>query len=132
MKTCPTCKESKELICFYKNKSKPDGFSVYCKECKAEFQRKYWQANAKKLAEQRRKYRQANPEKIAEGLRKYAQANPEKIAEIQRKYRQANPEKNAEHQRKYRQKQKQEQAANLFFQMAHFASEITKTTPPTP
>jgi uncharacterized protein YcbK (DUF882 family) len=97
MKRCFKCSKSKELICFSKNKSNADGFDYRCKEC---------------CCEQERNYRQANPEKIAEKQRKYRQANAEKLAEIQRKYRQ---------------KQKQEQSANLFFQMAHFASEITKT-----
>jgi hypothetical protein len=83
MKTCTKCKESKELVCFYKNISKSDGFCIHCKSC---------------IAERKRKYNQANAEKIAERGRKYYQVK------------------------------KQEEAANLFFQMAHFASEITKTT----
>ena len=98
MKTCTKCKESKELICFSKNKSKFDGFNSNCKECFAECDRKYRQANAEKIAERERKYHQANAEKIAKYHRKYHQAI------------------------------RQEQSANLFFQMAHFASEITKTT----
>jgi hypothetical protein len=124
MKTCSKCKASKELVCFGKNKSRSDGFTHYCKECFAEKKRKYRQANAEKLAEKNRKYRQANAEKIAERERKYRQAYAEKIAE----YRQANAEKVNEKKRKYRQARKQEESANLFFQMAHFASEITKTT----
>jgi hypothetical protein len=113
MKTCSKCKLVKELICFSKDKSRFDGFSYQCKEC---------------CAERYRKYRQANAEKIAERHCKWKQENPEKFAEFQRKYQQANAEKIAEFQLKYRQKCKQEQSANLFFQMAHFASEITKTT----
>jgi len=128
MKTCTKCKESKELICFSKNKSKFDGFNSNCKECFAECDRKYRQANAEKIAERKRKYRQANAEKIAERERKYRQANAEKIAERERKYHQANAEKIAKYHRKYHQAIRQEQSANLFFQMAHFASEITKTT----
>jgi hypothetical protein len=98
MKTCTKCKESKELVCFFKNKSKSDGFNHQCKEC------------------------------ALKGARKHRQANPEKLAEYQRKYQQANAEKIAERNRKHYESQKQEQSANLFFQMAHFASEITKTT----
>lgn len=113
MKTCSKCKKSKELICFYKNKSRADGFNYECKQCVNELQRKH---------------RQANAEKIAERDRKYRQANAEKVAALNRKYRQANPKKLADFQRKWYQKQKQEQSANLFFQMAHFASEVTKTT----
>lgn len=139
MKRCSICNESKELICFYKNKSKTNGFTSDCKECNAEkrrkykesnpeYQRKYHKENAKKLAEKRREYLKVNAEKIAEYQRKYRQSNAEKFAERDRKYRQSNAEKIAERERKYQQAQKQEQSANLFFQMAHFASEITKTT----
>jgi hypothetical protein len=128
MKTCSKCKLVKELICYSKTKSTPDGFSYQCKECCAERYRKYYQANAEKINERDRKYRQANAEKIAERQRKWKQANPEKVTERDRKYRQSNAEKFAERDRKYRQAIRQEQSANLFFQMAHFASEITKTT----
>jgi Zn-dependent M16 (insulinase) family peptidase len=128
MKRCSKCKESKELVCFYKNISKSDGFCIHCKSCIAERKRKYNQANAEKIAERKRKYYQSNAEKVAERKRKYRQANAEKVAERQRKYNQANAEKIAERGRKYYQVKKQEEAANLFFQMAHFASEITKTT----
>lgn len=33
MKQCTTCKQFKELSCFYKNKSKQDGIDSRCKEC---------------------------------------------------------------------------------------------------
>ena len=80
MKTCSKCKESKELICFSKNKSRPDGFSYLCKQCSAEKDRKYQQANAEKFAEYYRKYRQANAEKIAKNQRKYEQKQKQEQA----------------------------------------------------
>lgn len=56
MKRCSTCKEFKELICFSKNKSRSDGFSITCKQCSAENNRKYRQEKAARLTERHRKY----------------------------------------------------------------------------
>lgn len=41
MKKCCTCKESKELTEFYKNKSKKDGLAAQCKSCKKLSQKRY-------------------------------------------------------------------------------------------
>ena len=34
-KKCSKCKENKNISLFYKNKSKKDGFSSYCKDCQS-------------------------------------------------------------------------------------------------
>lgn len=33
MKFCPSCEKTKEIINFYKNSTKIDGLTIYCKEC---------------------------------------------------------------------------------------------------
>ncbi len=33
MKKCPKCEKEKELVCFYKNKSRYDGLQAICKVC---------------------------------------------------------------------------------------------------
>ena len=38
MKTCPTCKQDKELDLFYNNRSRKDGLSRKCKQCSAEYE----------------------------------------------------------------------------------------------
>lgn len=49
MKTCYRCKESKDLSCFSKNKSNKHGIAIYCKICKAKYQREYRIKNREKI-----------------------------------------------------------------------------------
>lgn len=37
MKFCNKCKENKDLLCFNRDKTRPDGYSYYCKNCIAIF-----------------------------------------------------------------------------------------------
>jgi len=41
MKQCNTCKEQKQLNAFHKCTSSPDGYAYTCKQCSAEFSKKY-------------------------------------------------------------------------------------------
>ena len=72
------------------------------KEKKAEYRKKYYQANKKKESEQVKKWQDANKEKLSEYDKKYYQANKEKESEINKKWQEANKEKRAEYQRERR------------------------------
>jgi hypothetical protein len=67
------------------------------KEKKAEYLKKYREANKEKIAKYSKKYREANKEKIAELIKSYSK---EKIAAYGKKYREANKEKIAERRKK--------------------------------
>lgn len=41
IKKCPKCKEEKQVDYFYKNRTKKDGYSDWCKECNKVFKREY-------------------------------------------------------------------------------------------
>ena len=47
-KLCTTCNKEKDLDLFYKNKSRKDGHSSWCKSCDKEYNRKYYIKNKKK------------------------------------------------------------------------------------
>jgi len=64
MKYCWTCKNIKALDLFGKNKSKPDGLSCECKDCKKIQDKNYYLKNAEKIKEKVSKYRKNNFEKI--------------------------------------------------------------------
>ncbi len=92
-KRCSTCKETKSVSEFSKNRSANDGLAFKCKMCVKEYRRKHYEANKEKILESQRRYREANKEKLAKYHRKYRESNKEKIAESRRKYYQANKEK---------------------------------------
>ena len=80
------------------------------KERIAERKIKYYEANKEILGKKRKQYCEANKEKIAERKRKYYEANKEKIAEGNRRYREANKENIAEGNRRYREANKGKRA----------------------
>ena len=63
VKTCCMCKQSKPLSLFYKNKTKPDGFTYECKEC---------------ILTLRRQQRIDNPSMNKEACKEYYQKNKDK------------------------------------------------------
>ena len=87
MKTCPECKQTKELTEFGKDSHKKSGFRVYCKKC---------------MCVKSREYKIKNPEKTGVLRDKWNLENKEKAAKIQKKASKKfcleNPEKRKAHQ----------------------------------
>lgn len=59
MKKCSSCQKLKEPIEFYKNVSKEDGLSSYCKPCCKKADSIYYQKNKEKVWIAREKYRKS-------------------------------------------------------------------------
>ena len=72
-----------------------------CKQCKKEYNRRYYQENHDKVLERKRRYYQENRDKIAEKNRRYRKENRDKIAEMECRYYQENRDKIAEKNRRY-------------------------------
>ena len=78
MKTCPQCKEEKELTEFHKDRNRKDGLYVYCKPCTNYITKKWRLDNPEKRKAIALKhdtwYRAANKDKIKEyNQKKYAE-----------------------------------------------------------
>lgn len=99
MKKCSTCKEEKDLDCFYSDKRKKDGKTARCKDC----QITATMASAAKKPEARKAtkkaYREANKEKISSRSKAYGEENREKLNAYNRQYRLDNKEKCAAYQK---------------------------------
>ncbi len=87
-KKCKKCEVVKPLDEFYKDKSKKDGVRTDCKECRTQYDNKYYEGNKEKKLERLRKRRQTDQsyrEKLNEYNKqygkKYRQDNKENINE---------------------------------------------------
>lgn len=67
MKTCPKCSQSKSVSEFYKDKSRPDGLKVWCRECS----RKHDTSNPDTRRAYQTKWRKDHPELFKQRRRKY-------------------------------------------------------------
>lgn len=74
-KTCPTCKETKPVSEFGKDRSNKCGLQRQCKECKREKERKYYKDS-----------RERNPEKWREKTRRWREANRNQEMRLSRQY----------------------------------------------
>lgn len=63
MKTCSKCRESKPLFDFYKDKSKKDGKTAYCKPCSSDKRMSAYYADPEAEKAKMRERFKANPEK---------------------------------------------------------------------
>ncbi len=97
MKTCATCKESKEITDYHKDKTRRDGYHYSCKSCT----KKYREANKDSIAARKKRWYYKNQDVILAKARAKNKACPE-IRALYRK-------KNNSHIKRYR---KVYQAAN--------------------
>jgi len=92
-KICTKCKIEKELCEFNKNSQKEDGHSLYCKECRKVYSKKYRELNHKKLLKSSADFREKNPIKVKESKKEYYNKNRDKINEKNKNYRLNNIDK---------------------------------------
>lgn len=93
-KFCCKCERDLPLSMFYKDKSRKDGLSCYCKECRLayakehhikvkdkhkEYKKKYWQENKHRFVEQRKKYREEHREDMKRWHQQNYAKNKDKI-----------------------------------------------------
>lgn len=74
-KKCPKCGKIKDIGEFYSNKSKRDGFSVYCKECIKNDSHDYYKKNKEECRERLNNWRNKNREYVRERDKKYREEN---------------------------------------------------------
>lgn len=75
-KWCSRCGETKPIEAFAPRRNRPCGRQGWCRECKSEVSRRYWQETKEERLRVSRQWRAANPDYFLE----WARANPDKIA----------------------------------------------------
>ena len=80
-KKCSKCNEDKILLEFIKDKSKKDGLSNICKECKKIENYRYRLSDSERYKQQQKKYRNLNKEKESIRHKKWLAENKQKRTE---------------------------------------------------
>ena len=75
IKTCASCKVSKELSLFGKRNDQKDGYSYYCKSCKYETDKIYRLKNRESLLQKKKEYYLANRDVHLERMKQHYQEN---------------------------------------------------------
>ena len=87
-KICGRCKDEKNLDEFYREKAKPDGRAVYCKECSKAVRQKYHKQNRDRENQRSRDYIKKHKERVYAKIKEY-QATPKGIEVKQRANRES-------------------------------------------
>lgn len=87
MKVCVECNETKQLTEFYKQKSKPDGYNIYCKVC---WKNRCAIQDAKNPNYYREQYNKTK-ERHSEYMKQWRNKNPDKANAITHEYRHTLP-----------------------------------------
>jgi len=85
-KLCHKYKILKDLIEFYKDKSRKDGLTDKCKECNSIYIEEYYIKNSEKLKRRTRKWRKDNLKKKNKYDRKYQKEHREQYKNYNKKY----------------------------------------------
>lgn len=64
MKKCSKCRLEKDLICFYKHRTRSDGHQTVCIVCQNKRSRQHYKDNKKYYGDKRRKFRESLREMI--------------------------------------------------------------------
>lgn len=75
MKQCLKCKQTKQFTHFSKDKSRNDGYTIYCKECKNKAKRQWTLENKEKVAAYDKKWQSLNKDKKSKNYKNWQQNN---------------------------------------------------------
>jgi hypothetical protein len=101
-KACSKCQETKPLEDFRRDARLRDGRRSQCRDCGAEFDRRYQPNNRVRISETGRKYREANRGQIAVAKRRWREVNREEIRARKQQYYEATREYQLAQKRQYR------------------------------
>ena len=107
-KQCPKCGVVKDINEFYKNKSRKDGYSSWCRNCDNANNKKYVQNNKEHMREYYKGRYWKNPEKYRENRRKSNIRNKDTIKESRKIYYQNNKDLILSKDKIYRDKHRDE------------------------
>ena len=110
-KKCNKCGKIKNVCNFTKDKNRPDGLFVYCKECKKIAAKKEYEKNKERILTYQKQYYFTNSSEIMKRVSNdYLEKKEEKL-NYQKDYYQKNIEKKLDYAKKYRENNKEKRNA---------------------
>lgn len=109
IKICPKCKIEKDLSEFHKDKTRMDGHTHHCKECRKIYSKKYRKENTDKI----RTYLKNNHDTILEKTKIYKLKNKERFSERNKKYYELNCETINNRHKKYQKDNKNKRNVHI-------------------
>jgi hypothetical protein len=106
MKTCSKCNIEKPLNEFNKNKSKADGYHVWCKQCVSNNNKKLYNSNSEIIKQKINNYYYENKVTISTKLKEYR--NKPEIKQKQKEYIKQWVKDNNEHYKQYQNEYKKQ------------------------
>ena len=85
MKECKYCGVLKDITCFIKDKTRPDGLYVYCKECNTKRRKTFREANQEKIKQSKKEYYENNKQDISIRRKESYATNKDNIEFLTRK-----------------------------------------------
>lgn len=92
LKRCTACDQEKPLTAYWKKSGKPD---TRCKDCKREYQRRYYELNKEKIVAQALQWQRENKERVNAKNAAWRDRNPGKQEAATAQWRANNPERAA-------------------------------------
>lgn len=114
-KTCPKCSKEQPNSCFYKDLSKSDGLSSYCKPCRRQRSSEYSLENTKKVQETRKQHYLKNKERVNKRNRAYHKTNYVALEAKKKIWLENNKEQYLSYRRRYK---KERKGKNLTYKLA--------------
>lgn len=113
MKRCIKCQHELPATTeyFHRKSVYPDGLYPYCKGCRKEKSRDYYQRNAEKIKARARDWAKANPDRDKANHARYAQEHSAEVVERATKWNRENPERRAEIRRAWDREHQAEKVA---------------------
>jgi len=102
-KVCSKCKEEKPLEAFGKDRFNKDGLNIYCRVCRNQNAKQYYQDNRDKRLKYDKQYYKDNRQNVLKRKDKYRQNNREQLLEYQKKYYKKNREERLGYAKQYNQ-----------------------------
>jgi hypothetical protein len=106
-KKCSKCHQEKKLCDFTKDKNKPDGLFVYCRECKKIAAKKEYEKNKSRILKYQKTYYLQNTSEIKERVSKDYIDNREEKLNYQKQYYHKNLNTKLQYAKKYRENNKE-------------------------